>query len=120
MDRRRSAGRWGEDCAAEQLRTQGYTLLARNVRTRYGEIDLIAQKDGALVFVEVKARRTASLGPPEVSITPRKLAHMRSAAEAYLQGLAALPASWRLDVIAVTRLPGQPLEIVHFENVACS
>ncbi|MCI0521891.1 MAG: YraN family protein [Chloroflexi bacterium] len=120
MTDRRDAGRWGEDRAAEFLLQNGYALLARNVRTAYGEIDLVAQKEDSLIFVEVKARRSASLGPPEISITPRKLAHMRSAAEAYVQNLPAPPASWRLDVVAVTRLPGQPLEIVHFENVAPS
>ncbi|MEW5941133.1 MAG: YraN family protein, partial [Chloroflexota bacterium] len=49
-------GRWGEQAAAEYLEKRGYLILARNFRTKHGEIDLIARQDNILVFVEVKAR----------------------------------------------------------------
>lgn len=118
MDRQ-SLGRWGEAQAADYLRQQGYEILAHNVRTAYGEIDLLARQADQLVFVEVRTRASANLGPPELSISPRKLAHMVSAAEAYMVDQPDAQAAWRLDMIAVRRYPGERSpEILHFEDVA--
>ena len=72
MSRNQKVGQWGEQAAADYLSAKGYEIMARNVRTPYGEIDLIAQKDGFTIFVEVKARTSSSLGPPEIAVTPRK------------------------------------------------
>lgn len=114
MSRNQQIGRWGEDAAAEYLTEKGYEVLAHNVRTPpYGEIDLIARKDGMIVFVEVKARTTRAFGPPEVAVTPRKQEHMLACAEAYAQQNEI--DHWRIDVIAVERAAGKT-EIVHFEN----
>jgi putative endonuclease len=111
---RRAVGAWGENIAAGYLQKRGYRVLARNVRTPYGEIDIVAEKDGFTVFVEVKARTSSSLGPPEISVTPRKREHMRSAAEHYAQQNEI--DDWQIDVIAVERKVDENPEIVHFEN----
>ncbi len=113
---RQTLGRWGENLAAQYLQQKGYTILAQNARTAYGEIDLVAQQNEALVFVEVKTRTSAAFGLPEAAITPRKQAHMLAAAQAYLQAQPELDADWRIDVIAIRRRKNQPPEIVHFEN----
>ena len=107
-------GNWGEQQAAAYLRRLGYNVIGQNVRTPYGEIDLLARKDDLTVFVEVKARLSSTMGPPEVSITPRKQEHMTACAEHYAQenGIE----HWQIDVIAIERLAGQA-RIVHFENV---
>ncbi len=55
MSRNQKVGQWGEQAAANYLSAKGYEIKARNVRTPYGEIDLIARKDGFTIFVEVKA-----------------------------------------------------------------
>ncbi len=81
MSRNQSIGRWGEQAAADYLCQHGYTVTGRNVRTPYGEIDLVAEKEGQIVFVEVKTRTGASFGPPEVAVTPRKQAHMQACAD---------------------------------------
>lgn len=115
-------GRWGENVAADYLLRQGYTLLDRNARTPYGELDIVVTQPAAsdaveLVFVEVKARRSSTLGPPEISVTPKKQAHLLAAAQAYLTAHPELPRDFRIDVIAVTARPQAPSpEIVHFEN----
>lgn len=119
-------GRWGEELAAGYLRQNGYTLLEQNVRTPYGEIDLVAHyspSDGSsageplTVFVEVKTRRSSSFGLPEQAVTGKKRAHMLAAAQSYLQAHSDLSGAWRIDVIAIRRVrPGAPPEIVHFEN----
>jgi putative endonuclease len=124
MTSRQSLGRWGETRAAEYLTSCGYTLLERNVRTPYGEIDLVTLYEGQVVFVEVKTRASHTLGPPEVSITPTKKTHMVSAGLAYLQSHPDLGEDWRIDVIAILRLPGPggavTEQIEHFENVIIS
>ena len=87
--------------------------LAAISRTPHGEIDILARHDELWVFVEVKARTSGTLGPPEIAVGPRKQAHMRAAAEFYAQQN--LIDHWRIDVIAVERIDGQP-RITHFEN----
>src|SRR3990170_3381994 len=99
---RQSLGRWGENQAADFLAGCGYAILERNARTPHGEIDLVAQqeesgRDGSVmttVFVEVKTRSSRAFGYPEESITPRKQAHLLSAAQAYLQEHPELVGDW--------------------------
>jgi putative endonuclease len=111
-------GQWGEKVAADYLKQQGYILLGLNIRTPYGEIDILARQEDTLVFVEVKTRRSASLGYPEISITPQKFSHMVSAAESHLLEHPELTLGWRIDVISIRRKAQEELpEIVHFENV---
>lgn len=115
--RRQALGRWGEARAADYLAQKGYTVIERNLRTPYGELDLIAQDGLSLVFVEVKTRTTDAYGLPEAAITPQKRQHLIAAAQAYLQTLPAAPPDWRIDVIAIRKLKSAPHpEITHFEN----
>ena len=114
---RQRMGRWGEDSAACYLEQHGYDVLGRNLRTPGGEIDILACKDGLLVFVEVKARSSHTFAYPEDSVTPRKQAHMLAAAEFYLQEHPESGESWQFDVIAVERGPDREPVITHFENV---
>ena len=112
--RNQQVGTWGENAAAEYLEKRGYILVGRNIRTPYGEIDIVAEKDGITFFVEVKARTTRIFGPPEIAITPRKQQHMLSAAEHYAQEHEI--DHWQIDVIAVERNQDGGAEITHFEN----
>ena len=114
---RRSLGCWGEKMAADFLIRKGYRIIARNHRTPYGEIDLVAKIEDRLVFVEVKTRSTDTYGNPEASITHKKREHLIASARAYLQESCDADTNWRIDVIAIRKLksPKQP-EIIHFEN----
>ena len=81
MPRRTQTGKqelgcWGEEQATQYLQQNGYEIIARNVRTPYGEIDVVARKDERMVFVEVKTRSTASFGFPEEAVTEEKIVHM--------------------------------------------
>lgn len=110
-------GSWGESYAAEYLARKGYTILERNARTAHGEIDLVARHDHVLVFVEVKTRTTRSYGNPEESITQRKIAHLLSSAQDYLQNHPQFDGDWRIDVVAIQRIPGEEqAQVLHFEN----
>lgn len=99
-------GARGEQVAAEYLQRLGYRILQTNYRTRYGEIDLVCQHDGDLVFVEVKARTSYRYGRPEEAITAGKRQRLKLAAALYLQEHAARWRRLRLEMVAVDLTPG--------------
>ncbi len=68
----KNTGVWGEEQAALYLQKQGYAVLCRNYHSRYGEIDLIAQKDDIIAFVEVKTRAKNALYSAAEAVTPAK------------------------------------------------
>lgn len=95
-------GQAAEAGAAEVLENAGLTILARNVRFKCGEIDLIARDGTSVVFVEVRARRSAAFGRPEETVDARKQARLIAAAELWLQRHdPAGTAACRFDIIAV-------------------
>ena len=102
---RQILGRRGEDLARRHLTANGYTIVHANYRARGGEIDLVAEKDGTLVFVEVRTRTGSALGSPEESITPRKQEHLVAAAQQYLQEREIEGRDWRIDLVAVELRP---------------
>ena len=116
MDKQ-SLGQFGEEQAARYLRRRFYTILERNYRCRFGEIDLIARRGGFLVFVEVKLRRDDSHGEAREFVTARKQQRVLAAAELWLSthetGLQP-----RFDVIEVYAPRGEdgPVRINHIEN----
>ncbi len=87
--------------AKRHLEDTGYEILEANFRTRLGEIDLVAQRDDCLVFVEVRTRRGGSHGTPEESMTAEKREHLIAAAQEYLQSRGVEDSQWRIDFIAV-------------------
>jgi putative endonuclease len=91
----------GEAAAAAHLRELGYEILARNLRTPFGELDVIARRGGSTVFVEVKTRRSRTHGLPEEAITPRKRSRLLASAQFFLQQRALSDTVWRIDVVAV-------------------
>lgn len=114
---RQRIGKWGEDIAVRHLEARQLKLVGRNVRTPYGEIDLIMMDGADVVFIEVKTRTNAAYGLPEDSITARKRSHLMQSAEAYLQDHPELPDAWRIDVIAIRGKPTQSdPEIQWFQN----
>ena len=114
---RRDLGDFGERVAAAHLEAKGYRIRERNFRTREGEIDIIAECDGVLVFVEVRTRRGGSRGTAAESITARKAAHLLAAAHAYAQERPDCPAEQRIDVIAVELAPaGRVLSVEQIEG----
>lgn len=94
-------GALGERIAEEHLVNMGYQILARNWRWRTGEIDLVAEQNGEVVFVEVKSRRSKTFGSPEESITRAKQRKLIQTANAYLGSVNRYNASWRIDVVAI-------------------
>lgn len=86
-DPRRALGSAGEEAAASHLVSRGWRLIERNARTRYGEIDIVARDGGALVFLEVKARRGAGEATAELaleSVGAKKQIQIRRLARSWL------------------------------------
>lgn len=117
MDARRAFGDAGEDLAAAHLAGLGLRVLDRQVRTAFGEVDLVCEDGDELVFVEVKTRQSDEFGYPEASVTPAKFRHMVASAEAVLSARGWEARFWRLDVVAIRLLPGTEPEIVHLKAV---
>lgn len=98
--RAHAAGLTGEDAAVAALLREGWAVLARRARTRAGEIDLIAEREGLLAFVEVKAR--PSLSEAAHALGPRQRARLAAAAESWLaENPAHGAAGIRFDVLLV-------------------
>jgi putative endonuclease len=94
-------GQSAESRAEAFLQTHGLTLVARNWRCRFGEIDLIMQDGATRVFVEVRLRSRSDFGGAAASVTPAKQKKLLAAARQYLTTLKTLPPC-RFDVVALT------------------
>lgn len=111
-------GKWGEALASEYLRKKGYTILAVNFHSRFGEIDIIAKKRKILAFVEVKLRKNKDYGAACEFVTPAKQEKIRLTAEIYLQENEALSLQPRFDVIGIYAPYGisEQYTLHHIEN----
>jgi len=113
---RQSTGRRGEDLAVRELQRRGYAILARRYRTRFGEIDIIAEDSGAIVFVEVKARRTMRFGSAAESIPFWKQRRIAAMALDYLAWTGRLNTACRFDVVAIDGLDGPREDVRVYAN----
>ncbi|WP_442600961.1 YraN family protein [Paenibacillus sp. KN14-4R] len=112
-DLRKQTGKYGEQVAADFLIDKDYCIIARNWRCRSGEIDLIAEKDGVLVFIEVRTRRkTGRFGTAKESVGFRKQMQVRQTAQVYMYQNAAFNKQVRMDVISVELTPTGELTMV--------
>lgn len=98
----RSKGDIGESKAIEYLERIGYTIIKRNFHfSNIAEIDIIAEDNDVLVFIEVKSRYSDEFGSPLESITPRKVQSLRKAAEGYLYVNKITEKNCRFDIISI-------------------
>jgi putative endonuclease len=110
----RQLGKKAEDLAINYLQNEGYKVLLRNYRYQKAEIDIIAQQDNRLCFVEVKARTNLQFGYPETFVTSYQQRLIKKAAENYMQAC-----NWqdaiRFDIISIVQQGSSP-ELVHFKD----
>ena len=99
--KRKTTGIIGERLAADFLTKQGYEIIETNFRCKEGEVDIIAEDEGCLVFVEVRTKTSRMYGTPEESVTARKKEHLRNTAARYLEIHPEFSAQWRIDFVAV-------------------
>jgi putative endonuclease len=111
MQKTTQSGEKGELLAQEFLKKKNYLILYTNWRHRHSEIDIIAQHEGTVIFVEVKYRNNNHFGFPEEFVGPQKIRKMQEAAEAYIEQF-----EWegqlRFDIISIEKNN----VITHFED----
>ena len=108
---RTSLGKLGESLACDELSRRGYAILATRYRTRFGELDIIADDHGVLVFVEVKARRSTARGTAAEAITPAKRRRVAAMALDYLAWTGRLDDPCRFDVVAIDHIGTDRMDI---------
>lgn len=111
-------GKWGEALASQYLQSKGYTILAVNFHSRFGEIDIVAKKRKILAFVEVKLRKNDRYGAACEFVTPSKQEKLRLTAQAFLQENESLRLQPRFDVIEIYAPHGisEDHSLHHIEN----
>jgi len=117
LNYKKQVGDKGEKLAEDFLKRKGFNIIQRNYRCKLGEIDIIAEQDDVIVFVEVRTKRTESFGIPQSSITSGKISRITKTALSYIQEKELFDRSCRFDVIAIT-FPQKSKEpnIEHIEN----
>lgn len=113
---RQQLGIIGEEIAAAELIARGYAVLARRYRTRHGEIDIVCDHDGTIVFVEVRARASAEFGRAAESITDAKKRKVAAMAVDYLARNQIENRPCRFDVVAVDNAMGPSPEVTVYPN----
>ncbi len=113
---KKELGRYGEQRAVQYLQENGYKIISRNYYSRYGELDIVCQKQREIIFVEVKTRKTKLYGSPEESITYKKMQSMKKAALQYLHDYPAAFRGLRFDVISIFIDHQGKEDINHIEN----
>lgn len=98
-------GREGESVAIAFLKKKGYRVLEKNFRSKVGEIDIIAEQAGVIVFVEVKARSSHEFGHPLNALTPAKQKKIIQTAQSFLAQKRIRDRPMRFDVVALTSDP---------------
>ncbi len=96
---------WGERVAGRRYVRDGYRVLARNWRCPAGEIDLVVERGGLIVFCGVKTRRSTAFGLPAEAVDRRRQARLRAAASTWLRSAYMRSGGVRFDVVSV--LPGR-------------
>lgn len=107
----RKKGKLFEQKAEEFLKNSGYKILVKNYTSKFGEIDIIAEIDNTIVFIEVKGRLTESFGLGEESITARKIRKITKTALLYIQENDLYDKDLRFDVVAINNN-----EVCHIKN----
>jgi putative endonuclease len=113
---RQLLGKLGEDLAVRELIARGYAILERRYRTRHGEIDIIAEHAGTIVFVEVRARATGEFGRAAETLTDQKKRKVTAMAVDYLARHRIINRACRFDVVAVDEALSPNPEITVYPN----
>ncbi|HEU0050541.1 MAG TPA: YraN family protein [Patescibacteria group bacterium] len=114
-DRRKDFGRRGESFAAAYFLQKGFHIVARNWSCRFGEIDLIVEREGVIHFVEVKTRHSLNYGYPEEAITKKKLDHLAKAIEWFLR--TGECSRYQVDALAVVKKQDGSLDVEWIQNI---
>ena len=108
-------GELGERIAERWLRRQGWRVVQRRFRNGHRDIDLVAERDGVVAFVEVKARRGDRFGDPVEAVNWKKQRELGRSARVWIDRHGRAPEAYRFDVIGIL-VAGERVRIRHVEN----
>ena len=117
--KKRNLGNLGEDAACKWLEARGYSIIERNYLRPWGEIDVVAQKGGKAIFVEVKSVTRESVIRPEENMHRKKLERLHRAIQTYLADRnVPRETSWQVDLLCVRLdMEAKKAKVEQFENV---
>lgn len=117
MSRHNEVGKIGEGLAKEYLEKQGYKIIEQNYKTKYAEIDLVAQNKNELIFVEVRTKIGENFGSPEETINNKKKRKLLGNAKAYA-AIKKWDGPYKIDAICIVLKPDYSIErLNHCENI---
>jgi len=111
-------GKIGEDLATSYLKSHNFSILEKNFRSRFGEIDIIAAKENCLYFVEVKTRSNTNHGQPYEAVDKRKISHIRRMAGYYLLQKKIEGYKLKIAVFSIL-IEGENQEIRFWDDIDC-
>ncbi len=118
MNHNRNYGQLGEELAAHILAQNGYTNIERNVRIGNDEIDIVAQKSGFTIFIEIKTRLSNSMGFAEDQFSHRKISRLKRSAVAYCQKFNIHEEKIKIEAMAINLLiSDKTANISHFKYI---
>ena len=109
-------GKSGEQLAIEYLTDKDFIIICSNWRFSHYEIDIIAEKNGVIHFIEVKTRHSNNFGYPEQSVNRKKFKNLQKAAVAFLNRFSR-EVKIQFDIVAITRIAGRTIEYYFIEDV---
>ena len=119
MNQAQELGRYAEDLAAKYLLSIGWRILARNIKNKYGELDIIADDSGELVIVEVRCKTENNFQSALDSVNKRKIRALIRSSSSYVDSIGWV-GFWRIDVIAITVKRGtvpDDFELEHIRSI---
>lgn len=111
----KTIGNIGEELAATRYTQAGFQITGKNQRTKSGEIDIVASKNGYTHFIEVKTRTSDKMGNPEEAITPRRHTRLINCAAEYANEHSIN--AYQIDVVSIKIRSNHTPEIIVFENI---
>jgi len=114
----KNLGKTGEDLAIDFLKSHNYSVIEKNFRSKFGEIDIIAEKKHCLYFIEVKTRSNLNFGEPYEAVNKRKIYHIKKVAQYYL--LKNKFEAYKLKVAVFSILiEGEKIKMKFWDNIDC-
>lgn len=102
---KQKTGKLGENIAVKYLKNKGFTIVCRNYRCKFGEIDIVAEKGSEIIFIEVKTRKKVLqniFGTPEEAVDKKKINKIIQSANIFLESFKySLDIKWQIDIIAI-------------------
>jgi putative endonuclease len=110
-------GKKGEEIAGKYLIKSGYKIIEKNYRTKYGEIDLICEKDDAIIFIEVRTKTNSDYILPEESITSKKIEHLKKSSLEFLSNSKGKYKNIKFEFIGILFLTDENYKLNHLRDI---